>query len=68
MNALKHMEAIFLAALVLALGALASEANAATAAAKSASNSQVSVAGDNKMVVVTITAKRLSAVAKTASR
>ncbi|PWF48777.1 hypothetical protein [Massilia glaciei] len=68
MNALKHMEAIFLAAVVLAMGAVASDAGAATAAARSANNSQVSVAGESKMAVVTITAKRLSVAAKAQAR
>jgi hypothetical protein len=55
MNVLKHMEAIFLAALVLA-GA-SSFANAATSRAADAYNAQVSV-GDSQVAVVKVSAKR----------
>ncbi|MES3022567.1 MAG: hypothetical protein V4857_13385 [Pseudomonadota bacterium] len=83
MNALKHMEAIFLAAIVvIGLSAIASDAAAAAPAAKSAigaigannaskpgnaNGNMVSVAGDGKMAVVIISAKRPAAV-KIASR
>ena len=55
MNVLKHMEAIFLAALVLA-GA-SSFAQAANSRAAEAYNAQVSV-GDAQVAVVKVTAKR----------
>ena len=55
MNVLKHMEAIFLAALVLA-GA-SSFANAASTRALDTYNAQVSV-GDSQVAVVKVSAKR----------
>ena len=55
MNVLKHMEAIFLAALVLA-GA-SSFANAASTRALDAYNAQVSV-GASQVAVVKVSAKR----------
>ncbi|PWF48778.1 hypothetical protein [Massilia glaciei] len=68
MNALKHMEAIFLAAVVvIGMSAIASDVIASAPAAKNANganSSMVSVAGDGKMAVVTISAKRPVAVAK----
>ncbi|PWF48779.1 hypothetical protein [Massilia glaciei] len=84
MNALKHMEAIFLAAVVvIGLSAIASDAVAAAPAAKgavsafnaasaasnpsNASSNMVSVAGEAKIAVVRITAKRPAAI-KIASR
>jgi hypothetical protein len=56
MNVLKHMEAIFLAALVLA--GVSSYANAATARALDAYNAQVSV-GTSQVAVVKVSAKRV---------
>ncbi|MES3022568.1 MAG: hypothetical protein V4857_13395 [Pseudomonadota bacterium] len=65
MNALKHMEAIFLAAIVvIGLSAIASDTIAAAPAAKSANSSMVSVEGESKMAVVTISAKRPLTLAK----
>jgi hypothetical protein len=55
MNTLKHMEAIFIAALVLA-GA-SSFAQAANSRAAEAYNSQVSV-GSSQVAVVKVSAKR----------
>jgi outer membrane lipoprotein-sorting protein len=83
MNALKHMEAIFIAAVVVVsscafasdahaapaaakapAAAAAAPAAAAAAAAKNVSDTVVKFAHDGKMAIVTITAKRLVAVAK----
>jgi hypothetical protein len=58
MNVLKHMEAIFLVAAVLA--GVSSYASAASANAAALHSAQVSVQGEAKIAVVTITAKRLS--------
>ena len=55
MNVLKNMEAIFIAALVLA--GVSSYAEAATSRAADAYNAQVSV-GDAKVAVVKVSAKR----------
>lgn len=55
MNILKHMEAIFLATLVLA--GVSSYAQAATTRAAHAYNAQVSV-GAGQVAVVKVTAKR----------
>ncbi len=55
MNVLKHMEAIFLATLVLA--GVSSNAQAATSRAAEAYNAQVSV-GASQVAVVKVTAKR----------
>ena len=57
MNVLKHMEAIFLAALVLA--GVSSYANAATARVLDAYNAQVSV-GASQVAVVKVSAKRVN--------
>ncbi len=55
MNVLKHMEAIFLATLVLA--GVTGYANAATTRAAEAYNAQVSV-GEAQVAVVKVSAKR----------
>ena len=55
MNTLKHMEAIFLATLVLA--GVSSYADAATTRAADAYNAQVSV-GSAQVAVVKVTARR----------
>ena len=55
MNVLKHMEAIFLATLVLA--GVSSYAQAATSRATDAYNAQVAV-GASQVAVVKVTAKR----------
>ena len=55
MNVLKHMEAIFIAALVLV--GVSSAANAASARAVDAYNAQVSV-GASQVAVVKVSAKR----------
>ncbi|MEX5745332.1 hypothetical protein [Massilia sp. X63] len=55
MNVLKHMEAIFIAALVLA--GVSSYAQAATSRAADAYNAQVSV-GASQVAVVKVSAKR----------
>ena len=55
MNTLKHMEAIFLATLVLA--GVSGYATAATTRAAEAYNAQVSV-GASQVAVVKVTAKR----------
>jgi hypothetical protein len=62
MNVLKNMEAIFLAAAVLA-GA-STYASAAIPQARAAHEAQVSVEGENKIAVVKVSAKRLSAAEK----
>jgi len=56
MNVLKHMEAIFLAAVFVA--GVSSYASAAIPAAHARYNTQVSI-GSQQMAVVKITAKRL---------
>ncbi|QOY94238.1 hypothetical protein IM543_22605 [Massilia sp. UMI-21] len=55
MNTLKHMEAIFIAALVLA--GVSSYAQAATSRAAEAYNAQVSV-GASQVAVVKVSARR----------
>jgi hypothetical protein len=65
MNVLKNMEAIFLAAAVLA-GA-STYASAAIPAARAAYGTQVSVQGESRIAVVKVTAKRLSAAEKAQS-
>jgi hypothetical protein len=65
MNVLKHMEAIFLVAAVLA-GA-STYASAAIPDARSAYKAQVSVEGDSKIAVVKVVARRLSAAEKARS-
>ncbi len=55
MNVLKHMEPIFIAALVLV--GVSSAANAASARAADAYNAQVSV-GASQVAVVKVSAKR----------
>lgn len=57
MNTLKHMEAIFLATLVLA--GVSGYATAATTRAAEAYNAQVSV-GASQVAVVKVSAKRVS--------
>jgi hypothetical protein len=59
MNVLKHMEAIFLVAAVLA--GVSSYTSAASADAAALHSAQVSVQGEAKIAVVKITAKRLPA-------
>jgi hypothetical protein len=59
MNVLKHMEAIFLVAAVVA--GVSSYASAASADAAALHSSQVSVQGAAQIAVVKITAKRLPA-------
>jgi hypothetical protein len=65
MNVLKNMEAIFLAAVVLA--GFSTYASAAIPAAHLASKALVSVQGESKMAVVTVIGKRMSAAEKAAS-
>jgi hypothetical protein len=62
MNILKNMEAIFL--VVAALGTVSTYASAEIPEIRSMRNAQVSVEGDSKIAVVTITAKRLTPSAK----
>lgn len=67
MNVLKHMEAIFIAAAVVAVpaGYLAKAPNAhAHAHAERYSASNAAIASGDKMAVVTVSAKRLDAAAK----
>jgi hypothetical protein len=59
MNILKHMEAIFLAAAVLA--GFSSYASAASAASTARHDAQISVQGEAKIAVVKISAKRVPA-------
>jgi hypothetical protein len=61
MNVLKHMEAIFLATVVLA--GITSYASAAIPAAHARYNAQIAIEGQ-QMAVVTVSAKRLSVVEK----
>jgi hypothetical protein len=62
MNVLKNMEAIFLVA--AALGTVSTFASAEIPEMRAMRNAQISVEGDSKIAVVTVTAKRLSPAAK----
>ncbi|HZV67039.1 MAG TPA: hypothetical protein VFG03_19255 [Telluria sp.] len=62
MNVLKNMEAIFVAAAVLA--GVSTYASAAIPNARALHSAQISVEGDSKIAVVKVSAKRLSAAAK----
>jgi hypothetical protein len=62
MNILKNMEAIFL--VVAALGTVSTYASAEIPEMRAVHKSQVSVEGESKIAVVTVTAKRLTPSAK----
>lgn len=62
MNIAKNMEIIFVAA--LAVASMTGFANAASAPAKAAAPEVVKVGQDQNMMVITVTAKRLTAAEK----
>ena len=62
MNVLKNMEAVFLVA--LALASVTSYASAAIPEARAAHAAQISVAGEAKIAVVKVSAKRMTAAEK----